>query len=925
MLQDWVILLVSCAYLGVLFAIAYWGDKRADAGRSIIANPYIYTLSIAVYCTSWTFYGSVGRAASSGVEFLPIYLGPMLTFILGWFVLRKIIRISKVNRITSIADLVASRYGKSALLGGLVTVIAVIGIMPYISLQLKAVSTSLTLLLNYPEVSKIAARSGPLPIVADTSFYISLLLAAFAILFGARHIDASEHHEGMVAAVAFESVIKLLAFIAVGLFVTFGMYDGFTDIFSRVLASEKLAPLFTISGAGGYISWMSLTVLSMAAIIFLPRQFQVTVVECVNEDHLRKALWLFPLYLFVINIFVLPIAFGGLLRFPDGSVNADTFVLTLPMAERQEALALFAFIGGLSAATAMIIVASVALSTMVSNDLVMPVLLRVRRFGLSERRDLSGLILLIRRCTIALVILLGYAYVRLIGDSYALVSIGLVSFAAAAQFAPAILAGIYWKGASRAGAISGLSAGFVVWAYTLLIPSFARSGWLSASFVEDGPFGVTMLKPYALFWLDGIDPISHALFWTLVFNIGLFVLVSLLTSQSVVERSQAIQFVDVFRQGSRDHRVWRGEASVGDIRQLVARFVGAARAEAAFSELERVLGRRLADDATADAAVIAFGERQLAGAIGTASARIMIASVVREELHDIDEMMAILDEASQVIEYSRQLEEKSRELQVATDDLKAANLRLKELDKLKDGFVSTVSHELRTPLTSIRSFSEIIYDNPDMPPDQRTEFIGIIVKESERLTRLIDDILDIAKMEAGEIDWELKPIAPKPIIEAALQATSGPFRRVDGHIRLEADIAEDLPVVMGEADRLTQVIVNLISNAVKFCDRDAGLVRVRAARDKGDLIVEVSDNGIGIAPEDHEKVFQRFQQVGNTLTEKPKGTGLGLPICVEIVKYFGGEMGVDSALGEGARFWVRLPGRADAEGGTAAAAGNAAS
>ena len=307
MLQGYTIVAVAFLYLCVLFAIAYWGDKRADQNRSLIANPYIYTLSIAVYCTSWTFYGSVGRAASSGVGFLPIYLGPTLAFILGWFLIRKIIRISKINRITSIADFIASRYGKSSYLGGLVTIIAVIGIMPYISLQLKAVSTSFTLLAQYPEI--IMPRNlGSVPILTDTAFYVAFFMAAFAILFGTRHIDASEHHEGMVVAIAFESVVKLLAFLAVGLFVTFGVYDGFSDIFSQAQNSEKLAKLFVIEGAGGYGSWASLTVLSMAAIIFLPRQFQVTVVENVDESHFRKAIWLFPLYLLLINIFVLPIA-----------------------------------------------------------------------------------------------------------------------------------------------------------------------------------------------------------------------------------------------------------------------------------------------------------------------------------------------------------------------------------------------------------------------------------------------------------------------------------------------------------------------------------------------------------------------------------------------------------------------------------------
>ncbi len=909
MLQGWIIIAVAFAYLCVLFAIAYWGDKRADQKRSIISNPYIYTLPIAVYCTSWTFYGSVGRAASSGVGFLPIYLGPTLTFILGWFVLRKIIRISKLNRITSIADFISSRYGKSSYIGGLVTVIAVVGIMPYISLQLKAVSTSFTVLKQYPDIV-MPENLGSVPVFADTSFYVSLFLAAFAILFGTRHIDASEHHEGMVAAVAFESVVKLLAFLAIGLFVTFGVYDGFGDIFSQAQASEKLARLFTIEAAGGYGSWVSLTLLSMAAIIFLPRQFQVTVVECVNEEHLRKAVWLFPLYLFLINIFVLPIAFGGLLQFPSGAVNADTFVLTLPMAERQEALALFAFIGGLSAATAMIIVASVSLSTMVSNDLVMPVLLRFAWLHLSARSDLTGLILAIRRITIALVLLLGYVYVRLIGESYALVSIGLVSFTAAAQFAPAIIGGIFWKGASRAGAVAGLSGGFLLWGYTLLVPSFARSGWLSENFLNNGPFNIGMLKPYALFGLEGLDPISHALFWTMLFNIGLFLVFSLLTSQSIVERSQAVQFVDVFKRTTGGRRIWRGNAVVQEIKQVLVRFIGPARMEMAFIRLEKSLGRELHDNSPASAEVVSFAERQLAGAIGAASARIVIASVVREELHDIDEMLEILDDASQVIEYSRRLEEKSNQLQIATDELKAANTRLQELDKLKDGFVSTVSHELRTPLTSIRSFSEILHDNPQMPAEKHQEFVGIIVKESERLSRLIDDILDIAKMESGKHDWHMQDQDPKDIIEQALAATTGLFQQRD-NIRLYTDLPDDLPVVHVDSDRLTQVLLNLISNAVKFCDSKDGVVWVVAKVEQGSLRVSVRDNGLGIAPQDHGKVFERFQQAGNTMTEKPKGTGLGLPICVEIIEHFAGKIWVDSQLGHGATFVFTIPAASD--------------
>src|SRR5215204_3649938 len=857
MLSGPVIITVAFLYLCLLFAIAYYVDRRATGGRSLIGNPVIYALSIAVYCTSWTFYGSVGRAASTGVGFLPIYLGPTLTFVVGLMLIRKMIRISKVNRTTSIADFIASRYGKSFQLGGLVTIIAVVGILPYISLQLKAISASFSVVLHYPDIVMPGASASIF--VQDTAFYVALIMAVFAILFGTRHIDASEQHEGMVAAIAFESVVKLAAFLAVGLFVTFGIYGGFGDIFVQAQVSDALGRLFTIDGVAAHTSWITLTLLAMGAVVVLPRQFQVLVVENVDESHLKKAIWLFPLYLLLINIFVLPIAFAGLLQFPNGGVDADTFVLTVPMKEQQPLLALIAFIGGLSAATGMIIVETVALATMVCNDLVMPLLLRVGRLHLSERRDLAGILLTIRRATIILVVLLGYAYVRLIGESYALVTIGLVSFAAAMQFVPAIIGGMYWKGATRAGAVAGLSGGFLMWIYTLLLPSFARSGWISQAFVEDGPLGVALLKPYALLGLEGLDPISHATIWTMLVNVGLFVGVSLMTSQSMIERSQAVHFVDIFKQTAEGGRLWRGRATIGDLRQLLVRFIGESRANAAFARFERENDRRLHDHGAADSDVVSYAERQLAGAIGAASARIMMASVLREEMRDIDEVVQILDEASQLVVYSQQLEQKSRELESATAELRAANKRLTELDKMKDDFIATVSHEVRTPLTSIRSFSEILRDNPELDPDQRQEFVGILVQESERLSRLINDILDLAKMEAGTSEWHMAEIAPKAVIERALAAMAGLFAKAP-HIALETSIADDLPPIRADADRLTQVIVNLVSNAVKFSAEQNGWIRLEAWQEAGFLRVDVKDNGVGIATADQEKIFERFQQ-----------------------------------------------------------------
>ncbi|WP_193367667.1 sensor histidine kinase [Pelagibius marinus] len=908
MLSGWGILAVAFGYLCLLFAIAYYADKRADAGRSLIRSPWIYTLSIAVFCTSWTFYGSVGRAASGGIHFLPIYLGPTLVFLLWWFMIRKIIRISKAHRITSIADFISSRYGKSTSLGALVTVIAVVGIIPYISLQLKAVSTSFNVLRQYPVVAMPLQEN--VPLLADTALWVALIMAAFAILFGTRHIDASEHHEGMVAAVAFESLVKLIAFLAVGIFVTFSVNDGIGDLFRRAAADESISQLFLADSGGSYLQWITLTLLSMAAIICLPRQFQVTVVENVNERHLARAVWLFPLYMLTINIFVLPIAMSGLLHFPAGLVDADTFVLTIPMKERAEFLALLAFIGGLSAATGMVIVAAIALSTMICNDLIMPALLRITWLRMTERGDLSVLLLRIRRFAIVAILLLSFAYFRFIGQPEALVTIGLVSFAAAAQFAPAIIGGIFWKGGSRLGALTGLTLGFVTWAYTLLLPSFARPGWLPTSFIEQGPLGIALLKPYALLGLQGLDSLSHAMFWSMLANIGGYVVVSLLARQSAIERIQAVLFVDVFRHSgvqSGSH-FWRGSATVPDLKNLVARFIGPGRAERAFADYGRIHGINVTKLREADPGLVSFTERLLAGAIGAASARVMVASVAKGEVLGIEEVMEILEETSQVIEYSHGLEQKSRELEALTAELRGANERLQELDRMKDEFLSTVSHELRTPLTSIRSFSEILFDNPDLGVGDRRKFLTVIVKESERLTRLINQILDLAKMEAGSIDWEMVNLDPRPVVEEAIAVTSTLF--AEKAARLEVQIARDLPMVHADRDRLIQVLVNLLSNAAKFCDEKAGYVVVSVENRPDGLQISVADNGRGVPPENRQLIFEKFQQASENLTDKPRGTGLGLTISRQIIEHFGGRIWVESSPGNGARFCMVLPRRA---------------
>ena len=907
MLAAPLVIVASFAYLLLLFAVAWVGDRRAQQGRSIIDNAWTYSLSMAVYCTAWTYFGSVGRAASGGVWFLPIYLGPTLAMVLAWMVVRKMIRIAKTYRITSIADFVASRYGKSPLLGGLVTLITVVGIVPYIALQLKAVSTGYALLTT--PLGEIAPAVGGW--WRDSTLYVALLLAGFTVLFGTRHLDTTERHEGMVAAIAFESIVKLLAFMAVGAVVTWGMFGGPADLFERALAHPNIKNLLSLGQgkAFAYEQWFALTVLSMLSVIFLPRQFQVMVVENVNEQHLKRAVWAFPLYMLLINVFVLPIAVAGLLHFGAGKVNADSFVLSLPLAMDRPLLALVAFIGGLSAATGMVIVEAIAVSTMVCNDLVMPLLLRTRRFSHRLGGDLTGVLLGIRRAAIFAVLLLGYLYFHLAGEAYALVSIGLISFAAVAQFAPAMLGGMYWRGGTRGGALAGLVLGFGLWVYTLMLPSIAKSGWWQTDFVSNGPWGVALLKPEQLFGLTGLDGLTHSLFWSLLANVGAYVAVSLARAPSAQETSQALLFVDVFERaqdgnGKHGPVFWRGRAEVSKLLSLVGRFLGMEPARRMFEDYARRVGVARIEQIPPDARLVQFVETQLAGAIGSASARVMVASAVEEEALGLDDVMRILDEASQLRAYSRELEEKSLSLQRATAELRAANEQLKSLDKLKDDFMSSVTHELRTPLTSIRALAELMVDEAAMDDGQRHQFLRIIVGETERLTRLVNQVLDMAKIESGSVEWRNSEVDMRALLTQAAQTTSEMFRERGASLTLT--MPEHVPMLLADSDRLMQVLLNLLSNAAKFVPAEGGRVEMRLTSDTRSVRVEVQDNGPGVPDEQQALIFEKFHQGGDAI-RRPQGTGLGLPISRQIVEHFGGRLWLRSIPGHGACFAFELP------------------
>ena len=905
MLAAPLVVAAAFAYLLLLFAIAEFADRRAIAGRSLIGNAWVYALSMGVYCTAWTYFGSIGRAATLGLWFLPIYLGPTLAMVLAWMVVRKMIRISRSYRITSIADFIASRYGKSRLLAGLVTLIAVVGILPYVALQLKAIAIGfevLTTPLGAPHAAASAWWS-------DSTFYIALALAGFTVAFGTRHLDTTERHEGMVAAIAFESIVKLVAFVAVGVFVTWGLFDGPGDLFERARALPEAARVLRLEAdtgsAGG--QWFALVLLSMFSVVFLPRQFQMLVVENVDERHLKRAVWAFPLYLLAINIFVLPIALAGLLHFGPGQANAETFILSLPLAQGANGLALVAFIGGLSAATGMVIVEAIAISTMVCNDLVLPWLVRTRRFGAAAQRDLSGVLLPIRRGVIVALLLLGYLYFRLAGEAYALVSIGLISFAAVAQFAPALLAGMYWKGGTRAGAIAGLAAGFAFWVYTLMLPSIAKSGWLDDGFLRDGPFGIALLKPEQFLGLGGFDALTHSLMWSLLANVGLLVGVSLWRAPSARETGQALLFVDVFErtEGAGPEPVfWRGRAKVADLLAMVGRFLGRDAAQRLFADYAQRAHVAGIGQIPPDAQLVQFAETQLAGAIGSVSARAVVASVVEEEQLAIEDVMRIVDEASQLRAYSHALEEKSLSLERASRELRAANEQLQSLDRLKDDFMSSVTHELRTPLTSIRALAELMQDDAAMEAAQRQQFLAIVVGETERLSRLVNQVLDMAKIESGHAEWHNSDIDLAALLAQAVQTTREMFRDRGAEVALHVPPA--VPALRADQDRLMQVMLNLLSNAAKFLPAVGGRVDVRLIAGDAAATVEVQDNGPGVAPELQAEVFEKFRQGGDERS-RVQGTGLGLPISRRIVEHLGGRMWLRQEPGQGACFCFTLP------------------
>jgi PAS domain S-box-containing protein len=608
-LSQTTLLGIVIGYLLFLFAVATAGEafaSRIAAGR---LRTLTYVLGASVYCTAWTFYGSVGLAANRGLEFLTIYLGPACVAILWPVLLRKLVRVSKEQRITSISDFISSRYGKSAALGMLVAVLVVCGMIPYIALQLKAVSASFRMIL----------REGSMLDVFDPTLLVAVTLALFGILFGARNLDFTKRQTGLMTAVAVESVVKLLAFLLVGVYVTWGLFGGFGDLFGRIAAHPDWSRLLTLDQpqTASYMRWTVMLLISMTAVMFLPRQFHVLVVQNPRERDVNAVSWSFPLYLLLINLFVLPIAFAGLLVFPEAGAEADSFILRLPLHFDSHLISVVVFLGGFSAATAMIVVDSLALSKMITNDVILPMLLR-RRYT----EDIYWITLFYTRLAMLGVLALGFMWARMEGGQSLLVEMGLLSFIAVAQCAPAILLGLYWRRGNRKGAGAGISAGFVIWFYTLIVPALVREGMLPPSLLSDGPFGLAALRPTALLGLGGLDTISHGVFWSLFVNVGLFVMVSLLTEQDADDRSQAAAFVGT----PVEDKIAPGASAIlsaPEIERLVHHYVGEEEAEAIVRELFG--GKAPADFSVPELLALRIRfERLLAASLGAAAARMIV-------------------------------------------------------------------------------------------------------------------------------------------------------------------------------------------------------------------------------------------------------------------------------------------------------------
>ena len=893
-MSSFVLFAIIILYLALLFLIAFFAEKNKRS--KWVNNPIIYTLSFGVYCSAWTYYGSIGEAAEQGVRFLAIYIGPIIAAPLWIILLRKVIRISKQHKISSLADFISLRYGKNRFLGALVTIVCLMAIVPYTSLQLKSVSETFEIMTQ-----KSLMKSNS--IFTDSTFYIALILAIFAAIFGTQTTDASQKRRGIIFSVAFESLIKWLFFIIIGIYCTYYLFDGTTDIVHQFKSQPNFESLVTLGGFEGGFNWFFTIMLSFIAIFLLPRQFQVAVLENNREKHLKTAIWLFPLYLLLFNIFVVFIAWAGKIRLGN-EVNAEYFSLLLPLSEGNIFLAILVFLGGLSAVISMVIVSSLALSIMISNNLIIPYGF-LSKFVKNEPEKNEKFIKNIRRFAIFFIIIVSYSLFYSFSAKMSLYSIGLIAFVIIAQLAPSFFIGLFWNRGSSKGAIIGIFSGLLITFFTLLVPFLLEANSLDPAFLKEGLFSIPAFKPHALLGIDFLTPPTHAFFWSFSVNTFCYVYFSLSSKGNYRERNYAEMFVDSknFTDLQDSAFVWKGEAYVSDIKEVLMRFLGQEKATRAlnifFAKYNLPKNTQFAD-----AKLIHFSEQLLTGSIGSASSKILIQSVVKEEEISLVEVLRILEESKEAIAKSKAFKEKSLELSNLANQLKEANLKLVEKDKQKDEFLDTVAHELKTPLTGIRATTELLLDDAEMPTPMKEQFLNNMLQDSERLSRLIHTILDFEKLSSEHHQLIKTTNDISKTIAKSIASLQTMAAKKNCTILQKSTYSVTINY---DEDRMIQVFTNLIANAVKFVEPNEGLISIEYLFEDKQLKISVTDNGKGISEQDQEFIFDKFFQSKNQNTIKPIGTGLGLAICKQIIDKHQGTIWLDNSYTNGAKFHIKMP------------------
>ena len=859
-MNSYLLFALVILYLGILFFIAYFAEKKRSSFW--VNNPYVYSLSLAVYCSAWTYYGSIGVAANQGLEYMAIYVGPII-IIPSWMYLNsKIIRISRVNKISSIADFIGLRYGNSRSLSAIIALVCILAIIPYIALQIKSISETFHL---------ITVTENSTSILFDSSTYVVIIIALFSSYYGTKYVDASEKRLGIISAVAAESFFKLIFFVILGLFVVYGVFNGFEDIYRQAEKLPDFAAKNSFNGLEGSFNWFLMLMLSMSAIFLLPRQFHTAIIENRKEKHIKTAIWLFPLYLLIFNFFIFPIAWGGKILFIGQDVNPELYSILIPQKFGNIFISTLVFFGGLSACISMIIISSISLSIMLSNNIIIPYGW-LDKFKSENDTDNTKSIVNIRKVSIFLLIISGFIFYKYLLLGKSLFSIGLVSFVLIAQLGPSFFGAIFWRRGTYAGSVSGIIVGVLLCFLGLILPSFSEN-FVQSEFYQS--------EFFSFFKIPYLSPITQIFFWSMLVNSALFILISANTVSNYRERNYAELYVDIddYIQNHENAYIWKGTANVSDIQKILGRFLGQKKTEQALKIFN--LKYNITDESdTADSRFIKFSENLLSGRIGTASAKILIEGVTKEDKISLPEVLQILEESKENISINKQLSEQSSQLLKLSGDLQVANINLIEKDQQKDEFLDSVAHELRTPLTAIRATSEILLDDEDMPAELKKDFLENIISESDRLNEIINDILYLDKLETGTISLH---ISENNIIETFKKSLKPLLHLFDQrHLHhSEVHLLEN-EIYRFDEQRMIQVFQNILGNALKFTN-EQGMIQTKFQEKDDQLKISIFNTGKTIPEEDLEFIFDKFYQSKNQNLRKPIGSGLGLAICKKIM------------------------------------------